>query len=224
MILDQDACYRALCTRDRRWDGKFYTAVRAPVFTAGRSVRRARQSASIACSCRAPCCPAARIPPVPALPARACACPRRLGGEYEAIARALRLLADGFLVDANTEALADKLGVSARHLRRCGRRSARAPSELRREAAGRQVRVFLVTGRFPGSSGCGTAGMAARLRSRARAAGWRCSTMRLIASCSPTCVRPTSASSRLSRGVCGGCLTSTRTWTRSKRRLPPIRC
>lgn len=117
--LDHDACYRALLTRDARFDGVFYTGV-----------------VSTGIYCR-PVCPA--ITPKPEncvfLPSAAAA--HRLGfrpclrcrpeltpgiagwrGTASTVSRALHLIAEGALDDADVESLAERLGVGARHLRR----------------------------------------------------------------------------------------------------------
>jgi AraC family transcriptional regulator of adaptative response / DNA-3-methyladenine glycosylase II len=117
--LDRDACYRALCARDARFDGRFYTAVRTTgIF------------------CR-PICPA-RIPKLENcifLPSAAAA--HQMGfrpclrcrpevapgvavwrGTASTVSRALHLIAEGAMDEAGVEALAERLGVGARHLRR----------------------------------------------------------------------------------------------------------
>lgn len=117
--LDRDACYRALRTRDARFDGRFYTAV-----------------TSTGIYCR-PICPA-RTPKLENclfLPSAGAA--HQMGfrpclrcrpevapgvacwkGSANTVSRALHLIAEGVLDDAGVDALADRLGVGARHLRR----------------------------------------------------------------------------------------------------------
>ncbi len=119
MQLDSVACYRAVTSRDRRFDGVFYTAVR----TTG-------------IYCR-PSCPA-RTPKQgnvtfhrTAAAAQAAgyrACKRCLPGaapgspEWDLAAdtagRAMRLIADGVVEREGVEGLAGRLGYSARHLTR----------------------------------------------------------------------------------------------------------
>lgn len=117
--LDHDACYRALLTRDARFDGVFYTGV-----------------VSTGIYCR-PICPA--TPPKPEncvfLPSAAAA--HRMGlrpclrcrpeltpgiagwrGTASTVSRALHLISEGALNDTGVDGLAERLGVSARHLRR----------------------------------------------------------------------------------------------------------
>lgn len=117
--LDRDACYRALRTRDARFDGRFYTAV-----------------VSTGIYCR-PICPA-RTPKLenclflpsagaahqmgfrPCLRCRPEVAPGVAcwNGSATTVSRALHLIAEGALDDAGVDALAERLGVGARHLRR----------------------------------------------------------------------------------------------------------
>jgi AraC family transcriptional regulator of adaptative response / DNA-3-methyladenine glycosylase II len=119
MELDPQVCYRALQTRDARFDGRFFTAVR-----------------STGVYCR-PVCPA-RIPKLENctfVPSAAAA--RELGcrpclrcrpeaspgtpawlGTSATVSRALRLIAEGALDHASVGTLAERLGVGDRHLRR----------------------------------------------------------------------------------------------------------
>ena len=124
MELDRDICYRALSTRDPRFDGRFYTCV----LTTG-------------IYCR-PICP---VPPPkpehclflvsaaaaqaagfrPCLRCRPEVAPGLAGwrGTANTVSRALALIAEGALDGStpggdNVERLADRLGVGTRHLRR----------------------------------------------------------------------------------------------------------
>jgi AraC family transcriptional regulator of adaptative response / DNA-3-methyladenine glycosylase II len=119
MDLDHDACYRAVCQRDARFDGRFFTGVK----TTG-------------IYCR-PVCPA-RTPlskNVIFFPAAAAAqeagfrpCLRcrpetapDLGawrGTSNTVSRALSLIELGALDEADVDGLASRLGVGERHLRR----------------------------------------------------------------------------------------------------------
>lgn len=119
MKLEHDICYRALQSRDARFDGQFFTGVR----TTG-------------IYCR-PICPA----PTPKaencvfLPSAAAAqeagfrpCLRcrpeispKLTGTFEGgavVSRALRLIGEGILDESSVEELAGRVGVTERHLRR----------------------------------------------------------------------------------------------------------
>ncbi len=119
MDLDRDICYGALLTRDSRFDGRFFTAVR-----------------STGIYCR-PICPA-RTPKLenceffplaaaaqeagfrPCLRCRPEAAPGTpaWAGTSTTVARALRLIAEGALDGAGVAQLAGRLGVGERHLRR----------------------------------------------------------------------------------------------------------
>jgi AraC family transcriptional regulator of adaptative response / DNA-3-methyladenine glycosylase II len=117
--LDRDVCYRALRTRDARFDGRFFTAV-----------------VSTGIYCR-PVCPA-RIPKIdnciflpsagaahqmgfrPCLRCRPEVAPGLAGwrGSANTVSRALGLIAEGGFDDGGADELANRLGVGARHLRR----------------------------------------------------------------------------------------------------------
>ena len=117
--LDRDVCYRALRTRDARFDGRFYTAV-----------------VSTGIYCR-PICPA-RTPKIhnclflpsaaaayqmgfrPCLRCRPEVAPGLAGwrGTASTVSRALGLIAEGGFDEAGADELASRLGVGARHLRR----------------------------------------------------------------------------------------------------------
>src|SRR5258707_1848422 len=119
MDLDHDACYRAICTRDARFDGRLFVAVK----TTG-------------IYCR-PICPA-RTPKfenVSFYPSAAAAqeagfrpclrCRPETSpdlafwrGTSNTVSRALALIEAGGLDDADVEGLAERLGVGARQLRR----------------------------------------------------------------------------------------------------------
>src|SRR5277367_3340000 len=117
--LDRDACYRALRTRDKRFDGRFYTGV-----------------VSTGIYCR-PICPAP-IPKLencvflpsagaahelgfrPCLRCRPEIAPGLAGwqGTAGTVSRALHLIAEGGLADGGVEELAERLGIGDRQLRR----------------------------------------------------------------------------------------------------------
>lgn len=117
--LDRDVCYRALRTRDARFDGRFYTAV-----------------VSTGIYCR-PICPA-RTPKLenclflpsagaahqmgfrPCLRCRPEVAPGLAGwrGTASTVSRALSLIAEGGFDEGGADELAARLGVGARHLRR----------------------------------------------------------------------------------------------------------
>lgn len=147
MQWDAVACYRAVESRDRRFDGVFYTAVR----TTG-------------IYCR-PSCPA-RIPKPgnvtfhrTAAAAQAAgyrACKRCLPGaapgspEWDLAAdvagRAMRLIADGVVERHGVDGLADRLGYSPRHLTRILTRELGAgPLSLARAQRAQTARTLLET-------------------------------------------------------------------------------
>lgn len=117
--IDRDVCYRALRTRDARFDGRFFTAV-----------------VSTGIYCR-PICPA-RTPKLenciflpsagaahqmgfrPCLRCRPEVAPGLAGwrGSANTVSRALGLIAEGGFDDGGADELANRLGVGARHLRR----------------------------------------------------------------------------------------------------------
>lgn len=119
MNLDHDACYRVICVRDARYDGRFFTAVKTtriycrPVCPARTPLSRnvlfyptaaaAQQAGFHPClRCRPETAPAAGL--VHDLP--------------DSVARALGLIELGALDDASVNALAARLGAGERQLRR----------------------------------------------------------------------------------------------------------
>jgi AraC family transcriptional regulator of adaptative response / DNA-3-methyladenine glycosylase II len=117
--LDDSACYRALLTRDARFDGKFFVAVRTtgiycrPICPA-RTPKRENVSfyrcaaAAEAAGFRA--CRRCHPEASPGTPA--------WNGTSAAVSRALRLIEDGALDDGRSDALAARVGLGERHLRR----------------------------------------------------------------------------------------------------------
>jgi len=118
MLLDRDICYRALQTRDARFDGRFFVAVRTtgiycrPICPARTpnlenvefhpSAASAQEAGFRPClRCRPECSPA-------------------LGslGTSRTVTRALALIGDGALDGGDVEALAGRLGLGERQLRR----------------------------------------------------------------------------------------------------------
>ncbi len=134
MELDPALCYRALQSRDARFDGRFFTCVKTTgiycrpvcparlplfknvVFVA--SAAAAQQAGFRPClRCRPECAPGA-----PAW-----------RGTGAVAGRALKLIAEGALDDAGVDALAERTGLGARHLRRLIRAHAGAsPVQLAR--------------------------------------------------------------------------------------------
>lgn len=118
-VMDADACYRAGCARDARFDGLFFTAVKStrifcrPICPARPPLRRnveyySNAAAALAAGYR-PClrCRPEVSPDVPVW-----------AGTSTTVSRALRLIEDGALDQGSTEDLAERLGLTDRHLRR----------------------------------------------------------------------------------------------------------
>lgn len=119
MQLDQDRCYRALKSRDARFDGQFFTAVLTtgvycrPVCPAPTPRRRNVRFYSCAAAAQeAGFRPCLRCRPEtsPGTPAWA--------GTSTTVSRALRLIGEGALDEGSVEDLAERLGLGGRHLRR----------------------------------------------------------------------------------------------------------
>jgi len=117
--MDTDACYRAVKARDPRFDGLFFTAVRStrifcrPVCPARTPHRRNVEFFSNAAAAQAagyrPClrCRPEVSPDAPAW-----------AGTSTTVNRALRLIEEGALDHGSTADLAERLGLTDRHLRR----------------------------------------------------------------------------------------------------------
>jgi AraC family transcriptional regulator of adaptative response / DNA-3-methyladenine glycosylase II len=119
MDLDHGACYRALVTRDTRFDGKFFTGVKTtgiycrPICPARTPKRQSVTFFPTAAAAQEagfrPClrCRPETAPDTPAW-----------RGTSSTVSRGLRLIELGALDDGDVEQLAERLGVGARHLRR----------------------------------------------------------------------------------------------------------
>src|SRR5260370_20691495 len=117
--LDFDLCYRALCSRDSRFDGQFFTAVTStgiycrPICPAptphARNVRFYAYPASAEAAGFRACrrCHPEASPGSPAWNVRA-----------DLVARALRFIAEGVVDSDGIAGLARRLAVSERHLHR----------------------------------------------------------------------------------------------------------
>ena len=119
MELDHSACYRALCTRDARFDGRIFTAVKTtgiycrPVCPA--KTPRSENVvfyASAAAAQEAGFRPCLRCRPetAPGLGA--------WRGSSNTVSRALSLIEEGALDESDVDSLAARLGVGERQLRR----------------------------------------------------------------------------------------------------------
>lgn len=117
MVLDADSCYQAMKSRDRRFEGHFVIAV----VTTGIYCRPG-------CPARSPLRKNVHFFPHvaaaeeagfrPCLRCRPDASPELAWGTQGTVARALRLISEGALEDGGVDALAARLGMGSRHLRR----------------------------------------------------------------------------------------------------------
>lgn len=119
MDLDTTICYRAVKSRDARFDGRFFTGVRTtgvycrPVCPAKTPKRENVEFFPCAAAAEAagfrPClrCRPEASPGTPAW-----------SGTSATVSRALRMIDEGFLDENSLEDLATRLGVGTRHLRR----------------------------------------------------------------------------------------------------------
>jgi len=119
MDMDHDACYRALSTRDARFDGRLFVGVRTtgiycrpicPARTPNRENVTFYPSAAAAQAAGFRPCLRCRPETSPDL--------ALWRGTANTVARALALIETGGLDDTSVEALADRLGVGERQLRR----------------------------------------------------------------------------------------------------------
>jgi AraC family transcriptional regulator of adaptative response / DNA-3-methyladenine glycosylase II len=119
MELDPKACYRALRSRDARFDGHFFTGVRTtgvycrPVCPA----RTPKRENCVFLRCAAAAQEAGFRPCLRCRPESSPGTPAWLGTSAT-VSRALRLIADGALDSGTVDELAARLGVGERHLRR----------------------------------------------------------------------------------------------------------
>lgn len=127
--LERDVCYRALRTRDARFDGRFYTGVRTTgVFC--RPICPARTPRAESCTFFPSAAAALAAGFRPCLRCRPELAPGVAGwrGTANTVSRAVALIADGaWGGEDDLEALADRVGVGGRHLRRLFERHVGAP-------------------------------------------------------------------------------------------------
>jgi AraC family transcriptional regulator, regulatory protein of adaptative response / DNA-3-methyladenine glycosylase II len=119
MLLDKRACDRARRSRDARFDGRFFIAVTTTrVYCRPICPARAPKDAHVRYFATAAAAEAAGFRPC--LRCRPEASPGTPAwfGTSSVVSRALRLIAEGALDDVSVDALADRLGVTSRHLRR----------------------------------------------------------------------------------------------------------
>jgi AraC family transcriptional regulator of adaptative response / DNA-3-methyladenine glycosylase II len=119
MDLDRRACDRARRSRDARFDGRFFIGVTSTgVYCRPICPARAPKDSNVRYFPTAAAAEAAGFRPC--LRCRPEASPGTPAwfGTSSLVSRALRLIGDGALDDAGVDALADRLGITARHLRR----------------------------------------------------------------------------------------------------------
>jgi AraC family transcriptional regulator of adaptative response / DNA-3-methyladenine glycosylase II len=119
MELDWKVCSRARLSRDPRFDGKFFIAVRGSRVYC-RSICPAPTAKEENCRYFSSAAAAAEAGYRPCLRCRPECSPGTPGwlGTPNTVSRALRLIAESGLEDGGMEGLAERLGVGARHLRR----------------------------------------------------------------------------------------------------------
>ena len=117
--LDRDQCYQALLSRDKSYDGRFFTAVLTtgifcrpvcPAKTPKKENCTFLPSAAAALAAGFRPCLRCRPEVSPDLPA--------WQGSASTVSRALRLINEGALNEGSVEDLADRVGLGGRHLRR----------------------------------------------------------------------------------------------------------
>lgn len=117
--LDHDACYRTICLRDARFDGRFFTAVKTThIYCRPICPAQTPRSENVIFFASAPAAQAAGFHPC--LRCRPETAPN-LGawrGTSNTVSRALALIELGALDEAGVDALAGRLGVGERQLRR----------------------------------------------------------------------------------------------------------
>jgi len=119
MALDTDRMYRAMVSRDRRFEGHFVIGVRTTGIYCrpGCPARTPRRENVRFFPCAAAAQAAGLRPCLRCRPDAAPGTPAALGTPAT-VTRALRLIAQGALDDAGVDPLAERLGVTSRHLRR----------------------------------------------------------------------------------------------------------
>lgn len=119
MLLDADACWRALATHDTRFDGRFYVGVRSTGVYC-RPVCRVRAPKRENCRFYPSAAAAERAGFRPCLRCRPELAPGFAAVDASAriVQAAVALIDGGFLESASLESLAERIGVTSRHLRR----------------------------------------------------------------------------------------------------------
>jgi AraC family transcriptional regulator of adaptative response / DNA-3-methyladenine glycosylase II len=119
MDLDPDICFRALRSRDARFDGRFFTAVRTTgIYCRPICPARAAKRENLVFFAHAAAAEDAGFRPC--LRCRPDAAPSTptWGGTRAVVSRALRLIGEGALDSGDVDGLGARVGLGARHLRR----------------------------------------------------------------------------------------------------------
>jgi AraC family transcriptional regulator of adaptative response / DNA-3-methyladenine glycosylase II len=151
LIDDTEACYRAVKSRDRRFDGVFYTAVRStgiycrpscPAITPQRKNVEFHRTAAAAQQAGFRACKRCRPDATPGSPDWDVAA--------DTAGRAMRLIADGLVERAGVEGLAAKVGYTSRHLTRVlSRELGAGPLALARARRAQTARILVETTAMP---------------------------------------------------------------------------
>lgn len=146
-MLDEERCYRAVLSRDRRFDGWFYTAVATngiycrpscPAMTPKRANVRFFPSAAAAHGAGFRACKRCRPDAAPGSP--------EWNARADLVGRAMRLIGDGTVDREGVRGLAGRLGYSERHLNRLLLSEVGAgPIALARARRAQTARVLLET-------------------------------------------------------------------------------
>jgi AraC family transcriptional regulator, regulatory protein of adaptative response / DNA-3-methyladenine glycosylase II len=152
LVADHDRCYRAVLSRDARFDGTFFTAVRTtgiycrpscptPVLPKARNVDF-YPSAAAAQRAGFRACKRCRPDATPGSP--------EWNSRADLVGRALRLIADGVIDRVGVGGLANQLAVSERHLVRLLQSEVGAPPlALARAQRAQTARVLIETTELP---------------------------------------------------------------------------
>ena len=193
-IDDTESCYRAVKTRDRRFDGVFYTAVRStgiycrpscPAITPRKRNVTFYRTAAAAQQAGFRACKRCRPDATPGSPAWDVAA--------DTAGRAMRLIADGVVERDGVDGLAARLGYSSRHLARLLSREVGAgPLALARAGRAQTARILVETTTMPLSDVAFAAGFASIRQFN--------DTMRTVYAATPTELRRKAAPARPAAG------------------------
>jgi AraC family transcriptional regulator of adaptative response/methylated-DNA-[protein]-cysteine methyltransferase len=118
-MLDVEECERARVSRDRRYDGRFFSGVRTTkIYCRSVCPVRPAQASNVTFYPSAAAAEAAGFRPCLRCRPEAAPFSPAWKGTRTTVERALRLIENGALDDNGVEALADRLGIGSRHLSR----------------------------------------------------------------------------------------------------------